>query len=111
MILNQALILRFLRSVPAFLSTGRSRIPAVATKKTRVYARGKSRKDKTDQDGTVGGGNGGGDDDELEGVSDLDEDEMMAGEASSTSLSLESVKNQKGVVLITLRDAIPYTLW
>lgn len=111
MILNQALILRFLRSVPAFLSTGRSRIPSAPTKKPRYKARGKGKgREKTDQDGTVGGGNGG-DDDELEGVSDLDEDEMMEGEAGSTSLALESIKNQKGVVLITLRDAVPYTLW
>ncbi|KAL7418110.1 hypothetical protein BDY24DRAFT_10148 [Mrakia frigida] len=115
-ILNQALILRFLRSVPPFLSQGRSRLPPVVTKKTRS-ARGKGKgRERVDQDGNAGGGNGGGDDDDLEGVSDLDEEVLMegdaaTGEASTSALARGSMKNQKGVVLITLRDAVPYTLW
>lgn len=70
-----------------------------------------------DQDGNSGGGNhGGNDEDDLEGVSDLDDDVLMegdaaTGEASTSALARGSMKNQKGVVLITLRDAVPYTLW
>lgn len=116
--LNQALILRFLRSVPPFLSQGRSRLPPVVTKKTRT-SRGKGKgRERVDHDGVAGGGTGGGggDEDDLEGVSDLDEDVLLEGDAatgetSTSALARGSMKNQKGVVLITLRDAVPYTLW
>jgi 25S rRNA (uracil2634-N3)-methyltransferase len=107
--LNQDLILRFLRSVSPFLSTGPSRNPLKKTAHNTSSNKGKGRGGRKGKGAINGEEDDGDDDDELEGVSDLDEDEVMAAEAGASGSS--EVKNQKGTVLITLRDAVPYTLW
>jgi hypothetical protein len=52
------------------------------------------------------------DDDGLEGVSDLEDETMEDDEGGLSGRSTSTVvKRQKGTVLVTLRDAVPYTLW
>lgn len=95
--LNQALLSKFFRSVAPFLSKGPSRMPVVEPGQGKAKAKGK-KKDE-DEEG------------ELEGVSDLEEMGEDGEDMYQVPSERVSWKVQKGTVLVTLRDAVPYTLW
>lgn len=87
--LNQAMILRFLRSAGPFLAKGTSRARALSTGKAKSKGKGKQRH-KHEED---------------------DEDKQDAPLVSDDEEMDQQEVGQKGTILITLRDRHPYTAW
>jgi 25S rRNA (uracil2634-N3)-methyltransferase len=95
-ILNQRLIVDFLQSVATLLAKGKdpSSVPGSSRRKR------KREDDDSDDDEDEGGGQY------------LDtEDYVVHDNAEQGTSSLRQPPSTRGTVLITLRDAAPYTLW